>query len=563
MVVLYYEIMMCISLVLTIIFAMVWHKHFNVNLTLIFTLIPVADLGYIFLANAENAKEAISSMKLIYIGGCYINLFMTLAIFQLCKLNINKLVQIFLMLFSTIVYAAVLTIDSNGLIYKSAEFYTSNGVGRLRKEYGFVHTIFYIMIILYFLIGFIAALYSIFKKKDVSNRIVYLLLAVQFVTLSSFFGFRSVTDIEVMPLSYIIAQILFLFIIHRLCLYDIDETVVDTLVQAGGTGFASFDFNFNYLGSNESAKKMIPSLVGLTVDKPLPGSAEFKNTLIKWLSDFKEDERNNKAFYKTDESIYLVNINYLYDGSHKRGYQLFMTDDTQNQKYIALLDRYNNDLRREVEEKTGHIVEMHNNLVISMATMVESRDNSTGGHIKRTSVGVRMLIDEIKKENKLGLSDEFCKDIIKAAPMHDLGKIAVDDAVLRKPGRFTPEEYEKMKTHAAEGARIVHEILKSTDDEDFRHIAENVAHYHHERWDGSGYPEKLAGEEIPLEARIMAIADVYDALVSKRVYKEKMSFADADRIIMEGMGNQFDKQLEQYYVAARPKLEEYYNSIEC
>lgn len=146
--------------------------------------------------------------------------------------------------------------------------------------------------------------------------------------------------------------------------------------------------------------------------------------------------------------------------------------------------------------------------------------------------------------------------------MHDLGKIAVDDSVLRKPGRFTPEEFEKMKAHAAEGARIVREILKGTDDPEFSRIAENVAHYHHERWDGSGYPEGLKGEEIPREARIMAIADVYDALVSKRVYKEKMSFAKADAIIMEGMGSQFDPALEPVYTAARPTLEKYYSSLE-
>jgi putative two-component system response regulator len=115
-----------------------------------------------------------------------------------------------------------------------------------------------------------------------------------------------------------------------------------------------------------------------------------------------------------------------------------------------------------------------------------------------------------------------------------------------------------MKTHAAEGAKIVHEILKGTDDDDFHRIAENMAHYHHERWDGKGYPDGLQGNEIPLEARIMSIADVYDALVSKRAYKERMSFEEADRIILEGMGTQFDKRLEPYYIAARPKLEQYY-----
>ena len=118
-----------------------------------------------------------------------------------------------------------------------------------------------------------------------------------------------------------------------------------------------------------------------------------------------------------------------------------------------------------------------------------------------------------------------------------------------------------MKTHAAEGARIVHEILKDTDNESFKIVAENVAHYHHERMDGSGYPEHLEGDKIPLEARIMAIADVYDALVSKRVYKESMSFEQADKIMMESMGKHFDKQLEKYYISARPKLEAYYTSL--
>ena len=115
-----------------------------------------------------------------------------------------------------------------------------------------------------------------------------------------------------------------------------------------------------------------------------------------------------------------------------------------------------------------------------------------------------------------------------------------------------------MKSHAAEGARIVHDILKENDDKEFIQIAENVAHYHHERVDGSGYPDHLKGDEIPLEARIMAMADVYDALVSKRVYKEPYSFEEADRIILDGMGTQFDPVLKPYYEAARPKLEAYY-----
>ena len=227
-----------------------------------------------------------------------------------------------------------------------------------------------------------------------------------------------------------------------------------------------------------------------------------------------------------------------------------------------MLEHFNTKLEQEVKTKTEHIVEMHDNLILSMATMVESRDNSTGGHNRRTSVCVRYLIEAMREGGYEGLTDSFCEKIIKAAPMHDLGKIAVDDAVLRYEGRYTPEMHNEMKKHAAEGARIVHEILKDTDDMEFHLLAENVAHYHHERWDGSGYPEGLKGRQIPLEARIMAIADVYDALVSKRCYKDSMPFDKADAIIMEGMGTQFDKSLEKYYVAARPKLEEYYRGLQ-
>ena len=203
-------------------------------------------------------------------------------------------------------------------------------------------------------------------------------------------------------------------------------------------------------------------------------------------------------------------------------------------------------------------VDMQDKLVLGMATMVEGRDNSTGGHIKRTSKIVELIVNEMIRDSTLSINHRFYTNLVKAAPMHDLGKIAVDDVVLRKPGKFTPEEYEIMKTHSKEGARIVADILKDGEDEYFEQIAVNVAHYHHEKWNGMGYPKGLKGEEIPLEARIMAIADVYDALVSKRVYKDEFSFEEANKIILENMGTHFDKSLEKYYLQAREKIEEFY-----
>ena len=286
----------------------------------------------------------------------------------------------------------------------------------------------------------------------------------------------------------------------------------------------------------------------------------------KWFETFNKDETKDKFLHSVQDKTYLVDINYLYQNSRKRGYQLVISDDTNNQKYIGLIKNYNQNLEKEVKEKTQDIVKMHNNLIRSMAKLVESRDNSTGGHIIRTSDVVGLLMDEIMKDPeftwKNQITPTFRDNLIKAAPLHDIGKIAVDDEVLRKPGRFTPEEFEQMKLHAPEGAKGLHSILKDTNDASFKVLAENVAHFHHERMDGSGYPDGLKGDAIPIEARIMAVADVYDALVSKRVYKDRMSFEKADSIMMESMGKHFDRRLEKYYIAARPGIEAYYRQKE-
>ena len=367
--------------------------------------------------------------------------------------------------------------------------------------------------------------------------------------------------IELLPATYNIGMIVYLIIAARLRLYDASDSVTDSLVEEGDTGFISFDSRMHYLDSNETAKTMLPELKEYHVDHPMQDSELANNYFLPWVKAFQEKEENDTQYIERDGKTYLVRISRLAIGRRHRGYQFFITDDTTNQEYIRLIKNYNSKLEEEVARKTANVVEMQNKLVLGMATMIEGRDNSTGGHIRRTSEGVRILIEEMQKDNFPGLTESFCTNIVRAAPMHDLGKIAVDDAILRKPGKYTPEEFEIMKTHASEGARIVHQILEGTENVEFHHIAENVAHYHHERWDGSGYPCKLKGEEIPLEARIMAIADVYDALVSKRVYKEKMSFETANSIIMDGMGKQFDKALQPYYEKARPRFEEYYSSL--
>ena len=562
----FYELTFALSLALSILYVLIWNKHYDINISAIFILIPIANIGYLFSSLANNVSEASIANKIIYIGGCFLTFFITMSVWNLCNIKVSRYIRFLLFALSTLMYILVLTIGYRDYYYK--DFYLDETTGQFVKVYGIGHTFFYVLVIGYFIIGVTTIVYTLIKKDQVSKTVTLLLFIPELLAFVGYFGNNILgRKVDVMPVTYVLAQIVYILIVRRMSLYNISEMVVESMVRTGDTGFISIDFKNHYLGSNETARNILPWLKDLRVDDSIDKSEELNKNLSHWIGHFKTDEEKKTNIYiKRDPSneendrMYAIDINYLHDGIRRRGYQIFLKDDTDNQKYIRLLDRYNDELEQEVIEKTKHIIEMHDNLIMSMAMMVEIRDNSTGGHIRRTSEGVRILIDEIKKENELNLTDEFCRDIIKAAPMHDIGKIAVDDVILRKPGRFEKDEFEKMKIHSAEGARIVHEILKDTDDESFKKIAENVAHYHHERIDGSGYPEKLKGEEIPIEARIMAIADVYDALVSRRVYKESMSFEEADRIIMEGMGKQFDIRLKKYYEKARPRLEAYYRT---
>lgn len=563
----YYGATFILSLLLASGYIYIWHKHFDVNFTMIFTLVPVGCLGYYLSSVTTTADGAIRAQQIAYIGGTFLQLFLLMSIFNLCKIQVPKWVRAALFAVCAGLYASVLSIGKSDLFYKNVDYKIENGHAVLIREYGIMHTAFYIVLGAFFLTGIATLLYSWFKKKDVPRRILLLLVIPDIVCIFCYAFVLKAFDssVDLMPVGYCLAEIMYLLIAFRVNLYDVGDTVIDSMVQEEQIGYISFDFKNCYLGSNEVARKIVPDLNYVAVDAPF-GYKPSERKIRHFIEAFKKDPSNNTGLLTIhdednhdNDKYYAVNVNYLYDGLRKRGYIITFNDDTENRKYIQLLDTFNEDLRLEVEKKTKHIIDMHDNLIMSLAMMVESRDNSTGGHIKRTSEGVRILVDEINKEGELDLTPEFCKNVIKAAPMHDLGKIAVDDAVLRKPGRFTDAEYEEMKKHSAEGARVIHEILLHTDDEQFKVIAENVAHYHHERYDGSGYPEKLKGDDIPLEARIMAIADVYDALVSKRVYKEAFDFDRANNIILEGMGTQFDPKLRKAYENARPRLERYYS----
>ncbi len=193
---------------------------------------------------------------------------------------------------------------------------------------------------------------------------------------------------------------------------------------------------------------------------------------------------------------------------------------------------------------------MQNGLIVTMANMVESRDSDTGAHVQKTAAYVRIILEGLKRKGYYPekLNDKYIAEVEMSAPLHDVGKINVSDTILNKPGKLTDEEYEIMKTHTTAGKHILEDAISTVQGESYLKEARNMAAYHHERWDGKGYPEKLHGEVIPLAARVMAVADVFDALTSPRVYKPAFPLEKALAILQEGSGTQFDPKCVEVFM---------------
>lgn len=211
----------------------------------------------------------------------------------------------------------------------------------------------------------------------------------------------------------------------------------------------------------------------------------------------------------------------------------------------------------------NEISRYHNEMIMSFATLVENQDGSTGGHIKRTTAYVKLLAEELRKRGhyKEILTKDYIQNLCQSAPMHDIGKIAVPDEVLQKPGKLTEEEFAVIKQHTVNGGRIIEETFGNLGNEEYTSMAYQVARYHHEKWNGNGYPEGLSRHEIPLCARIMAVADVFDAVSEKRCYRDAMPLEKCFALISEGSGQDFDPIVAEFFLESREMVEKIHNAV--
>ncbi len=462
--------------------------------------------------------------------------------------------------YSSVVLCLAMTIGYNGLYYKEVKLVMEDGYSRLDKVYGPLHSLYPIMTGLYavFLVIFMILAIRSHKKLPLRTVIGAGIMGVAII-LAYIIGRGFVSDISFLSLGYLIAMLFIIRYFDRINMYDMSANIVSSVEQRKEYGYLVLDDKLRYISSDEYLKEIFPEINDWSVDMPVACSDSVLYTeVIQCIVD-KSWEKGKKKIIGIADKYFEADVQPIFRGKKQVGYLVEFVDRTIERKYYNSIENYNAQLEREVAAQTENIMHIKDMMVLGMADMVESRDNNTGGHIKRTSAVVGVFAKRLR-EADMQFSERFLKQVEKAAPMHDLGKIAIDDRILRKPGRFTDEEYNEMKRHTTEGAEIVKDILLGVEDDDFVEIAKNVALYHHEKYNGKGYPTGTAGTDIPVEARIMALADVFDALVSKRCYKEAFSYDKAFEIIENDLGEHFDPELGGIFLQCRSELERIYNS---
>lgn len=554
-----YEICLIICILALVYMAVKRYERVDIYLWSVVLLISVVILGYWIQSKVHTPEAAELAFCFIYFDS---TVMLVMTFFSMLK-SFDVSIKVWMKVLG---YGAafghcflVWHCFGTSLYYSSIEVFET-AAGTVEKDYAgplkMIH-VAYLVIILLLIIGTI--IWAFLRNGTYSRKILlnYAIISVIGIVLYAGEIFVDV-DFSLLPYLYTAAVIVIALGYDRVQMHDISCLLSEQRMYYSTKGFVALDYKGDFLSCNEKAFEFCPFLKQQREDDALPASETLFSEMIE---EYKKCGAKSRKFEVGNMTCVcdILEFSIRKDGK-KQGYLFEIRDATEEQKVLDVMEAYNTTLNAEVKEKTENIAYIQQKIVIGMANMIENRDNNTGGHVKRTSDIVQILVDELMSMESMGLTQQFAADVVRAAPMHDLGKISIDSHILCKPGRLNDEEYAIMKTHAPKSGEMVKILLEGVEETHFVNVAFNVARFHHERWDGKGYPDGLVGSMIPIEARIMAVADVYDALVSKRCYKEPMSFDKAKAIMCEGMGTQFDPNFENVFLRCLDKMEAYYTA---
>jgi len=539
--------------------------------------VMISNIGYFILSCSRTLEEAVLANSLSYIGGLFLPLLIVYILIDFSDSKVPIWFTSTMIFFNTIVFLATLFADRIPLFYSEITLIPGDP-SILIKEPGPIYYLKFIILAVEFALVAFFTILTYLGKRNASFRTM-MIYAGSFLVAMIVYALRIIFEMQydLMPFFYLACTLILDYVVTRTTIYNVNLSVQEKIDELSTYGYICFDRKFRYVGSNPVAEKFFPEVKNARIDKKINAKDYALKDLMKWVVDnATESSKTRQTTGKFKKSIVIndrspnerrfleCEMSFIHFGldNHVTGYLVEILDDTEQHNMIESMSFRGESLQREAERQAKRAKSMQMSTILGMAAMIESRDNSTGGHINRTSACVALFVEHLRKIADYNMSESYWDAVINAAPLHDLGKIAVDDKILRKPTGLTEEEYEEMKKHAAAGADIMNKVLEDVDDKEFVRVAANVAHYHHEKYNGTGYPDKLRGENIPFEARIMALADVFDALASRRYYKEPMSYDEAFNIIKSELGHHFDPHLGSIFIKLKPDIIELYESFE-
>ena len=557
-----FGICLVISVLATLLFALRNDDRVNSYDWSISLLLPFIILGYWLKTQTASQEAALVLFVFINLGTTVLLAVILFSLLRHLAIPVNPWLKflVYIAAFAQLfpIWATFRRGVPEGMVQitDTGDGYATRMVG---GSFAFSHLTF-LLALLIVVVGIVAILQA--HRRTYSRRTLgfYMFFVVAGIVI---YGLESLLDMNFsgMPYLYMAGDVLLVLNYDRNRAHDIFSLISDNQ-KALSRGYIAVDLNGLFLSANERCFDFLPDLKNQRADARIPADSPSGKHLRSVIENYNDNGTTTATFRVGEKTLAYEIAPIRYRNGPTQGYLIDIRDATEEARNMEILADFNARLNQEVAEKTRNVEAMQQKLVLSLADMVENRDSNTGGHVKRTSDVVRILVEDIQLNQYFPLPDALAKDLVRTAPMHDLGKVSIDSSILNKPGRLTPEEYTIMKTHSTISGQMVKILLEGMEEEHLVQTAYHVARYHHERWDGKGYPEGLVGEMIPLEARIMAVADVYDALVSKRVYKAPMSYDKAAQIMVEGMGTQFDPSMHVVFLSCRSRLERYYSAAQ-
>ena len=506
-------------------------------------------LGYTFEINAHNKAEALVGLKIGYFGKPFILLSSFLFLIDHYGYR-SKLIRPLIILLNVITIAIIIlvfTSEYHTLYYTSIAFcYNGTFFPHFILGRGVFYYIYMGLVFSYFFFDTYIVILEMKKAKTRHERAR--LYCVWGLIGSGILGYISylcnfTAGYDSTIFGCFAGSIFLLILFFKYRIFDALSVVKEYALNVSENGLIVFDPDNRVIYINRKCSELFPDII-------TGQRSQLTDTLIEKL------QPNHN--YITKEKVFQISKNSITKDGRCYGTSLEFNDITDNYYYSQRLEQ-------DVSARTKDLVRIQRKITAGFANIVEARDNETGDHVRRTSQFVRLIAENLATSS--AYSSQFTPELIdmleQTAPLHDVGKMAIPDKILLKPARLTPDEISVMQKHTVFGKELIDKTMLGVESDEYVKMAEDIAMYHHERWDGTGYPEGLKGEEIPLSARIMSIADVYDALRSKRIYKNACSRTEAVEFIRNQSGKHFDPVIANvflYHIDEAERIVSNYNA---